>query len=66
MAKYKEELFNYKNELKEVTEVNQSFLALEKETEYAQLEWDRAKADLERAKAVLIKHEKVLFRKETL
>ena len=63
-AKYRDELFNCKNELKEVTEVaksrSQSLMDLEKETEYAQLERDRAKVDLARAKAVLIKHEKVL------
>ena len=63
-AKYREELFNCKNELKEVTEVarsrDQSLLTLEKETEYAQLERDRAKVDLEKAKVALIEHEKVL------
>ena len=63
-AKYREELFNCKNELKEVTEVakslSQSLLALEKEVEYAQLERERAKIDLDRAKVVLTEHEKML------
>ena len=39
---------------------SQSLLALEKETEYAQLKKDWAKANLEKAKAALIEHEKVL------
>ena len=63
-AKYREELFNCKNDLKEATEMarsrDESLIALENEKEYVQLERDRAKANLEKAKTALIEHERVL------
>ena len=63
-AKYREDLYTCKSELKEVSEVarqrKHSLLAVEKEVEYAQVERDRAKADLVKASAALIEHKKVL------
>ena len=56
-AKYREDLYTCKNELKGASEAvkgcRDSLLAIEKEKEYADLERDWAKADLEKAKATL-------------
>ena len=64
VAKYRENLFNCKNELKEATKIvrscDDSLLATEKGKEYAQVERDRAWADLEKAKGVLSDNEKAL------
>ena len=63
-AKYREELYISRNELKRATEVvtscRQSLMALEKEKKYADLERDRAKVDLEKAKTTLQDQEKAL------
>ena len=63
-AKYREDLFNCKNELKEAIEMvrhcDDSLLAAEKEKEYAQVEMDRARANLEKSNGALSENEKAL------
>ena len=53
VTKYREDLFNCKNELKEATEMvkhrDNSIIVAEKEREHAQAERDKAHAELEKA-----------------
>ena len=64
MAKYREDLFNCKNELKEANEmvrqINDSILVVEKEWEHAQAEKDKARAELEKAQGALSENKKAL------
>ena len=63
-AKYKEDLFNFRDELKEANEMvrcrNDSIIIVEKEREHARSERDKAKAELEKAQRVLRENKKVL------
>ena len=62
--KYREDLFNCKNELKEANEMvrrcNDSILIVEKEREHAWVERDNARAELENAQGALKENEKTL------
>ena len=64
VTKYREDLFNCKNELKEATEMvrhcDDSILVTKKEREHGQAERDRARADLEKAKGALSENKKAL------
>ena len=63
-AKYREDLFNCKNELKEANEMvrrrKDSILIVKKEREHARAERDKARAELEKAHGELSENEKAL------
>ena len=64
MAKYREDLFNCRDDLKEANEMvtcrNDSILTVENEREHAQSERDKARVELEKAQGVLRDNEKEL------
>ena len=63
-GRYSEDLFNCRDELKEVNEMvrhrNDSILLVEKEKEHAQAERDKARTELENAQRALRENEKAL------
>ena len=63
-TKYRNDLFNCRDELKEANEMvrlrNDSILVMENEMEHAQVERDKARAELEKAREALCKNERAL------